>query len=157
MRSRCDVSSDATASALVALRREEWAEAVVHAEGALELDAAHAKALWRRGVARRRLGELDGAHADLLRVAKEMPSNRECRRELQAVKELLKERRKKDSAAQKKFASQMRRKIDSEATGAASGAADWVQMRRVREVLSVPLIANGGVESLGEASWALGS
>ena len=92
-------------AAQAALNLSRWADAeghagaaVSHAVGEPDLEAKYLKALYRRGIARSRRGDLSGAKADLLKVAKADPSNRAARRELKDAKERLK----KAKAARKK-------------------------------------------------------
>ena len=81
------------------LRREEWEEAVLSATAALELmesssDPALApsksKALFRRGTARSKLGQLSSAKEDLMSACKADPKDRNARTELAQVQERLK-------------------------------------------------------------------
>ena len=81
------------------LRREEWEEAVLSATAALELmesssDPALApsksKALFRRGTARAKLGQLSSAKEDLMSACKADPKDRNARTELAQVQERLK-------------------------------------------------------------------
>jgi hypothetical protein len=94
--------------AAVELKRENWASARDHASKALSIDLDSSKARFRRGVARFRSGELDGAKADLLHVAKADPKNKDARKELAALKEALKAKKEAEKKAMKNmFASSM--------------------------------------------------
>lgn len=62
-----------------------YVSAEEHATKALEEDPENAKALYRRGVARRHLGTLDEARQDLLRAAKLVPADRLIRNEYETV------------------------------------------------------------------------
>ncbi len=61
--------------ALCMLKTKQWKECVGAATQALELDMDHTKALFRRGQARRQLGELAAARADLERSLETAPPN----------------------------------------------------------------------------------
>ena len=66
--------------------------AIAHAEQVLLLDRCNAKALFRRGLACRRMGTegwLRLAQADFMRVAELGPGNHEVRGQLQEVEEQL--------------------------------------------------------------------
>lgn len=71
------------------LRLELWEDAAAAATAVLALDPASVKALFRRGVARARMGELSDAKADLTAVCKADARNRDARSELAAVQERL--------------------------------------------------------------------
>lgn len=85
---------------------EAWPAAIVHATYALAVDGTSEKALFRRGFARARNGELEGSKVDLLAVLKINPKSRDALRELAAVKKKLVKsnasERKKMSAAFKR-------------------------------------------------------
>jgi hypothetical protein len=72
------------------LKLEHWEEAAAAASAALELEPAHAKALYRRGLARSKLGALGGAKDDLLAACKADPKDKAARTELAAVQAALK-------------------------------------------------------------------
>lgn len=61
--------------ALCMLKLKQWKECVDAASQALELDMDHTKALFRRGQARRELGELAAARSDLERSLETAPPN----------------------------------------------------------------------------------
>lgn len=61
--------------ALCMLKLNQWQECVDAASQALELDTDHTKALFRRGQARRELGELAAARSDLERSLETAPPN----------------------------------------------------------------------------------
>ena len=65
---------------------------------ALKLDMANVKALYRRAQAKRLNLEFEGAKADLLTAAKADPQNREVRKELDELKEAMKEQAQRDKA-----------------------------------------------------------
>merc|ERR1719502_1959598 len=81
----------------VAAKQEDWAAVQQFADTALGHDAENAKALWRRGVARTKLEDFEGAAADLKRLLEADPKNREGRKayaELQAAKKARKAKEK---------------------------------------------------------------
>ena len=86
---------------------EDWPSAVEHATKALSLDADNAKALYRRGLAHSRLGSLDAAKRDLLKVLKADPKNRGARAEVKALKVLLAEAKEQRKIAGKAEAQKM--------------------------------------------------
>jgi tetratricopeptide (TPR) repeat protein len=61
-------------------------EAIAAASAALEVDPAHIKSLYRRGVARRKVGDTELAKTDLLRALELDPALRDAKRELAAVR-----------------------------------------------------------------------
>ena len=65
---------------------------------ALKLDMANVKALYRRAQAKRLNLDFEGAKADLLTAAKADPQNREVRKELDELKEAMKEQARRDKA-----------------------------------------------------------
>ena len=65
---------------------------------ALKLDMANVKALYRRAQAKRLNLDFEGAKADLLTAAKVDPQNREVRKELDELKEAMKEQSRRDKA-----------------------------------------------------------
>ena len=67
------------------LRLEHWADVVESASQALELDGEHAKALHRRGVAQRQLGNRSEARVDLVAALRIDPQNRPARDVLAAM------------------------------------------------------------------------
>ena len=76
------------------LRMERWSDVIQRATDALALDkgeSVNLKALFRRGIARSRLGLDGGAKADLHAVCRAEPRNRDARAELSAVSERLAE------------------------------------------------------------------
>jgi len=101
------------------LRMAQWNEAATSAGSALELEPAHAKALYRRGVARARLGDRVGARKDLQHCIKVDAKNKEAR---EALAELVaKEKEANDAAAERakaEMAEQVRRTQASAAEAA---------------------------------------
>ena len=69
-----------TAAAFLKLKR--WADVVSSASMALDLDHANPKAMYRRGLAYKHLGQRTEAKRDLVQCAKLDPKNREIRDEL---------------------------------------------------------------------------
>ncbi|CBJ32816.1 conserved unknown protein [Ectocarpus siliculosus] len=82
--------------ALACTKEERYFDAASAATKVLEVDAANVKALFRRGVARARLGSLEDAKSDLLAVVKADPRNGGAKKELKAVRDRLVEHRKKE-------------------------------------------------------------
>ncbi|KAF1326373.1 Peptidyl-prolyl cis-trans isomerase, partial [Globisporangium splendens] len=80
------------------LKIEDYAEAVSLATKALKNDAKSVKALFRRGVGRMNLNELDRAKEDFVAAGKLDPANREVRRELEVLKKKMKEAREKEKS-----------------------------------------------------------
>ncbi|GMF49967.1 unnamed protein product [Phytophthora fragariaefolia] len=85
-------------AAMAYLKVEDYAEAVSAATKALNNEPANVKALYRRGVGRMHLNDLDRAKEDLLAAGKQDPSNREVRRELEVLKKKMKDARQKEKA-----------------------------------------------------------
>lgn len=77
-------------SAAAQLKLEAWAAAAESASSAIELDGANAKALYRRGVARSRLGMHSSAKDDLMASCKADPKNKDARTELATVQAAIK-------------------------------------------------------------------
>ena len=80
-------------SAAAHIKLEAWEAAEESASKVLELDAPNSKALFRRGLARSRLGQLSSAQADLLAACKADPKDRSARAELATVQAALKTQR----------------------------------------------------------------
>jgi peptidylprolyl isomerase len=83
-------------SAMCYLKTGDYTEAVAVASKALANDAKSVKALFRRGVGRMHLNELDRAKEDLVAAGKLDPQNRDVRRELDELKKRMKEAREKE-------------------------------------------------------------
>lgn len=83
-------------SAMCFLKVGDYTEAVSVASKALANDAKSVKALFRRGVGRMHLNELDRAKEDLVAAGKLDPQNRDVRRELEVLKQKMKEAREKE-------------------------------------------------------------
>eukprot|EP00984_Skeletonema_dohrnii_P001008 scaffold320_cov108-Skeletonema_dohrnii-CCMP3373.AAC.11 len=76
------------------------------ASKALEVDNQNVKALYRRGVASRAMGDVDAARADLKEAYKLDPANTAVKKELLAIKKSLEDMKKKEKARlQKAFSS----------------------------------------------------
>lgn len=80
-------------AAAAQLRLEQWEAAASSASAALGLDPTNSKALFRRGVARNKLGQLASAHDDLKAACRADPKNRTARAELAAVQAAVKAQR----------------------------------------------------------------
>ncbi|GAB9466529.1 Peptidyl-prolyl cis-trans isomerase [Globisporangium polare] len=85
-------------SAMMYLKIEDYTEAVALATKALKNDLKSVKALFRRGVGRMHLNELDRAKEDFLAAGKIEPTNREVRRELEVLKKKMKDAREKEKS-----------------------------------------------------------
>ena len=72
--------------ALVALKTEDFAAVLVHCSQVLAFQPANVKALFRRGVAKARLGRLDEAKADLEKTVLLDPANFDARKELASLR-----------------------------------------------------------------------
>lgn len=76
------------------------------ASKAIEIDPSHVKALYRRGVAFRAMGDVDAAKTDLKKAYKLDPSNTAVKKELVGIKKTLEEMKKREKAnLQKAFSS----------------------------------------------------
>ena len=69
-------------AAAACLKLEEWGAAEAQASAAIQCDSSSSKALFRRGVARARQGERNGARDDLSACITLDSSNRDARAEL---------------------------------------------------------------------------
>ena len=87
-----------TNSAACHIREEAWGKAIAAANSSVEIDLTN-KALYRRGVAYARLGQLDEAKDDLATVCRADAKNREARAELAAVSATLKARKEEERKA----------------------------------------------------------
>ena len=77
-------------------KMQHWKEAVSSASSAIDLDPTSAKALYRRGMALRKMGELDRSKADLTEVLRLDPSLfKDVKRELLALRKQEKEEKEK--------------------------------------------------------------
>lgn len=77
--------------ALCLLKLERWEEAEARATKALNVDSAHSKAIYRRGLARLRLGNVRGALDDLQKAGRLEPNNREVRERCEEARKLVDE------------------------------------------------------------------
>lgn len=85
-------------SAMSYLKIKNYTEAVAVAGKALKNDPKSVKALFRRGVGRMHLNDLDRAKEDLLAAGKLEPQNREVRRELETLKQKMKDARNREKS-----------------------------------------------------------
>ena len=69
---------------------------------ALEIDNSNVKALYRRAVASRAMGDMDAARDDLRNALRAEPKNVSCKKELALVKKTMDERRRKEKAGLQK-------------------------------------------------------
>ncbi|DAZ99424.1 TPA: LOW QUALITY PROTEIN: hypothetical protein N0F65_004057, partial [Lagenidium giganteum] len=83
-------------SAMCYLKVNNYSDAVAVASKAIANDAKNVKALYRRGVGRMHLNDLDRAKDDLMQAGQLDPQNRDVRRELGLLKEKLKQERAKE-------------------------------------------------------------
>ncbi|KAF4318105.1 hypothetical protein BBO99_00001037 [Phytophthora kernoviae] len=83
-------------AAMAYLKVENYSEAVSTATKALNNDPTNVKALYRRGVGRMNLNDLDRAKEDLVAANKQDPTNREVRREFEVLKKKMKDARQKE-------------------------------------------------------------
>ena len=113
-------------SAAAYLKEEAWADAAVSATSALELDPKHAKALFRRGLARTRLHQRADAKRDLVLCVKLDPKNREAREALEALEA---EKRAAKVAYREAFTQSVARDEESNATAEAKARADAAATR----------------------------
>lgn len=87
---------------LTEIKLEMWTDALAHAAMVVVADPSNSKALFRKSVARIRLGEqLDEALQDLLKVQQQDPRNRDVTAEIGRCKQALKNR--KSSSFQQKI------------------------------------------------------
>lgn len=70
---------------------KNWTDAIANAAKVLEKDGVNVKALYRRGLARSRMGLLEEARADLLAAFKLDPDNKPVKVEIAKLKKALKE------------------------------------------------------------------
>ena len=80
-------------SAAAQIKLEAWEAAEASASQVLELEADNSKALFRRGMARGKLGQLSSAQQDLLAACKADPKDKNARAELVTVQAALKVQR----------------------------------------------------------------
>lgn len=78
----------ASNQALCLLKLERFAEAEDRASAALVADPANSKAIYRRGVARLKLGIVQDAHDDLQKAVRLEPQNREIRERFEEAKRI---------------------------------------------------------------------
>jgi len=76
-------------------KMQHWKEAVSSASSAIDLDSTSVKALYRRGMALRKMGELDRSKADLTEALRLDPSLKDAKRELLALRKQEKEEKEK--------------------------------------------------------------
>ena len=74
---------------MVSIQQKKYAVCIQVATQALSLDATNVKVLYRRALAQRRTGHLEEARADLRQALQLDPNNKQCKKELAAVKKEL--------------------------------------------------------------------
>lgn len=67
---------------MVSVKQENWYKAISYANHTLKLDALSVKALYRRGLAHARIGDIDEAKADLSKCLQLEPTNTAAKKEL---------------------------------------------------------------------------
>ena len=80
-------------SAMALLKLERWDDAIACADDALAVQPENVKALYRRGVARSKLAQVDGAVSDLQACVKLEPGNRDAKRELAKLTDKVRQKR----------------------------------------------------------------
>ncbi|CAI5745601.1 unnamed protein product [Peronospora destructor] len=85
-------------AAMAYLKVENYREAVSVVTKALKNEPSNVKALYRRGVGRMYLNDLERAKEDLLAAGKQDPANRDVRRELEVLKKKMKEAREEEKS-----------------------------------------------------------
>ncbi|KAI9906876.1 hypothetical protein PsorP6_003606 [Peronosclerospora sorghi] len=85
-------------AAMAYIKDENYSEAVSVASKALSNEPNNVKALYRRGVGRMHQNDLERAKEDLLAAGKQDPANRDVRRELEVLKQKMKEAREKEKS-----------------------------------------------------------
>ena len=83
---------------MVLLKQDKNKYARDAASKAIEIDPSHVKALYRRGVAFRAMGDVDAAKTDLKKAYKLDPSNTAVKKELVGIKKTLEEMKKREKA-----------------------------------------------------------
>jgi tetratricopeptide (TPR) repeat protein len=87
---------------MMQFKLEKYSQSQAVATKALEIDPHYVKALYRRAAARRKLGDPDGAMADLKLALSKEPNNAACRKDFVALKKEI------DAAIKKQKASMQR-------------------------------------------------
>ena len=85
--------------AIVSIKQEMWSEAASSSSAVLELDKRNVKAYYRRGVAYVKLGRLDEARDDLSACIEIDPANAAAKKELAALRSILKDLQKREETA----------------------------------------------------------
>jgi len=80
-------------SAMALLKLEQWEKALASSKAALDVQPENVKALYRKGVAGARLGRVDGAVVDLQKALKLEPANRDAKRELARLTDIVRRKR----------------------------------------------------------------
>jgi len=90
-------------AAMCRMKLKQWSDAIEAAGKVLKVDDSNVKALFRRGSARIRNGDLAEAKADLMAAYKIDPKNKEIRKEIAVLKEKYSEIKKKEKNAYQGF------------------------------------------------------
>merc|ERR1711862_1092086 len=72
---------------MVCFKQDKYRQSRDVASQALAIDGTHVKALYRRGIANRKMGDIDAARIDLKTALKHDPDNRQVRKELVLIKQ----------------------------------------------------------------------
>ena len=114
--------------AAVALKLQQWANAITDCEKVLAIDALHVKAHFRRGTARAALGDHDAALADFKKVLELDPTNRDARAQYKRVRAKVAEQDRKDmrtfGGMFEKMAAEDATKIEESQSGGEAAEAD---------------------------------
>lgn len=88
---------------LLCMKQKKWKEGIGHADQVLAIEENNVKALMRRAKCYREMGELVQAEADLSKLRKILPKDKEVLREVQLVANARKKRFKKEKNMYKKM------------------------------------------------------
>ena len=88
-----------TNMSMVSYKQQKYKQSKDMASNALNIDECHVKALYRRGVAYRKLGDVDLAKADFKKALVHEPSNKLIRKELVSIKQELESIKQKEKKA----------------------------------------------------------
>ncbi|KAG7337285.1 activator of Hsp90 ATPase, N-terminal-domain containing protein [Nitzschia inconspicua] len=87
---------------MMQFKLEKYSQSQAVASKALEIDPHHVKALYRRAAARRKLGDPDGALADLKLALSKEPNNAACRKDFALLKKEIDAAKKKQKTSMQK-------------------------------------------------------
>mmetsp|Transcript_14208 Transcript_14208/g.30004 ORF Transcript_14208/g.30004 Transcript_14208/m.30004 type:complete len:598 (+) Transcript_14208:339-2132(+) len=112
---------------------ELWDDAIISATNVLELDATNGKALFRRGVARFKSGQLDEARVDLTTVCRADPKNREARTVLASVSAAMQAQKEQQRNSMKNMFSGKKSLYHAEEVAARKAAIEAAKREREEE------------------------